>query len=141
MHYHTTWMFGEWTCQQFKSLKTKNGIWKAQLWGWSSMRYNHYCHYAHREGVLHVKYRVLIVCAPLRLQSREMQPRGCKDIQYVQTYIFKHIDGELWVTDPHPNICGLMPLMSPNAMFGPRLKCYQAQIFAIFLFLSFPFSL
>ena len=44
----------------------------------------------------------------------------CKDIQHVQYDTFKHIDGEIWGTNPHPYICGLMLLKSPNTMFGSR---------------------
>ena len=27
---------------------------------------------------------------------------------FLQCYIFKHIDGEIWGQNPHPNICGLV---------------------------------
>ena len=44
-------------------------------------------------------------CAPLRLQSREMQPRGgARIFSIVQHYTFKHIDGEIWGTNPRPNM-------------------------------------
>ena len=28
----------------------------------------------------------------------------CKDIQYVQYYTFKHVDGKTWGTNPRPDI-------------------------------------
>ena len=53
--------------------------------------------YDHNEKVSYAKdcvQKVLMFCAPLRLQSREMQPRG-GGVQgyliFVQTYTFKHM--------------------------------------------------
>ena len=57
-------------------------------------------------------------CAPLRLHPREMQPRGwggARIFSNVQSYTFKHIDGEIWSTNPHPNIY----MWSPTILTTP----------------------
>ena len=77
--------------------KLKNGMWgKSHSWGWSSIRFQSYDHYDHRENGLHAErmYRAAISLVLRSVCTLGRCSRGgCKDIQYVLLHIFKHVDG------------------------------------------------
>ena len=102
--------------EQWYKSSNKNGIWKAE----QACIYNSTTALLRqsvevRFTTITTTVRVLhmfasctgeeISCAPLRLLSREMQPRGGARISNMYSMnTFKHMYREIWGTNPHPSI-------------------------------------
>ena len=87
------------------------------------MRYCKHDHYDHSEGATCESVQSFDrPCAPLRLQSREMQPRGVQGYPVFVQYTLSNIcNGKIWGTNPRPNMYVVYVVMNELKLgFGSR---------------------